>query len=101
MTKEQAQAAGWKPGKVLGNGIPGGQIGGDVFENANGLVPGAPGRTWREADLGINLMMTERSELSRALLGIEAFERISSVLTRVMDQDESFGLDERFAVRFA
>lgn len=42
----------------------------------------------------------ERYEESKTLLGVEAFERISSVLIRAMDQDESFGLDERFTVRF-
>ncbi|MEU3188129.1 barstar family protein [Streptomyces sp. NPDC006923] len=45
-------------------------------------------------------LIWEHSEASKAALGIEVFERFSSVLIRVMDQDESFGLDERFTVRF-
>ncbi|WP_157876858.1 polymorphic toxin-type HINT domain-containing protein [Streptomyces graminilatus] len=57
VTKAQAAAAGWEPGKALGNRIPGAQIGGDVFENADGLLPHFPGRTWSEADVGLNNMM--------------------------------------------
>ena len=57
VTKAQASAAGWVPGKALGNKIRGAQIGGDVFENADGLLPSAGGRTWYEADVGINNMM--------------------------------------------
>lgn len=68
MTKAQAQAAGWAPGKALGNSIPDGQIGGDVFENTNNVVPGAPGRTWQEADLGINPMMKRSKQAGWRLL---------------------------------
>ncbi|MGW2857184.1 polymorphic toxin-type HINT domain-containing protein [Streptomyces sp. NPDC001215] len=57
VTKTQAEAAGWEPGKALGNKIPGAQMGGDVFENLDGLLPPAPGRTWYEADVGIDNMM--------------------------------------------
>jgi hypothetical protein len=57
VTKEQAATAGWEPGKALGNKISGARIGGDVFENADGLLPSAGGRTWYEADVGINNMM--------------------------------------------
>ena len=42
----------------------------------------------------------EHSEASKSLMGVEVFERICSVLVRAMDQDESFGLEERFTVRF-
>lgn len=42
----------------------------------------------------------KNSEVSRANLGTEVFERLSSVLIRVMSQDESLGLDEKFTVRF-
>jgi ribonuclease inhibitor len=45
-------------------------------------------------------LIWENSGASKAILGVEVFEKISSVLIRVMDQDESFGLDERFTVRF-
>jgi ribonuclease len=68
VTKAQATAAGWKPGKALGNKIPGGQIGGDIFENTNGVVPSASGRTWREADLGINPMMSRAKQPGWRLL---------------------------------
>ncbi|MFE7558506.1 polymorphic toxin-type HINT domain-containing protein [Kitasatospora sp. NPDC057500] len=68
VTKAQAAAAGWKPGKALGNSIPGGQIGGDVFENTNGVVPPAPGRTWQEADLGLNPMMSRAKQPGWRLL---------------------------------
>lgn len=54
LTKGQAAARGWQPGKALGNSVPGGQIGGDVFNNTNNVVPPAPGRVWYEADIGIN-----------------------------------------------
>ncbi|WP_229068812.1 RHS repeat-associated core domain-containing protein [Actinoplanes sp. DH11] len=53
VTKTQAQAAGWEPGKALGNKVPGGQIGGDPFRNTTGVVPAAPGRSWFEADVGL------------------------------------------------
>lgn len=57
VTKAEAAAEGWAPGKALGNSIPGAQIGGDVFENADGLLPRAAGRTWYEADVGLSNMM--------------------------------------------
>jgi ribonuclease inhibitor len=45
-------------------------------------------------------LVWESSEDSKDHLGIELFEKISSVLIRVMDQDESFGLDDKFTVCF-
>ncbi|WP_053746091.1 polymorphic toxin-type HINT domain-containing protein [Streptomyces sp. NRRL WC-3618] len=57
VTKAQAAAAGWEPGKALGNKIPGAQIGGDIFENTDGFLPPSAGRIWYEADIGINNMM--------------------------------------------
>ncbi|WP_370112284.1 ricin-type beta-trefoil lectin domain protein [Streptacidiphilus sp. MAP12-33] len=68
VTKDQAAAAGWKPGKALGNSIPGGQIGGDVFNNTDDLVPNAPGRTWFEADVGLNPMMSRAKQPGWRLL---------------------------------
>jgi RHS repeat-associated protein len=68
MTKVQAEAAGWQPGKALGNKIPGGQLGGDIFENSTGILPGADGRVWHEADLGINPMMTRAKQPGWRLL---------------------------------
>jgi ribonuclease inhibitor len=45
-------------------------------------------------------LIWENSGVSRALLGVEVFDRISSVLIGVAKEDESFELDERFSVRF-
>jgi hypothetical protein len=51
VTKTQARALGWKPGMDLSIVAPGKIIGGDIFENRENLLPSAPGRLWREADL--------------------------------------------------
>ena len=40
------------------------------------------------------------SRASEALMGPEVFGKIKSILIRVMDQDESFGLKDRFTVSF-
>ncbi|WP_342752086.1 polymorphic toxin-type HINT domain-containing protein [Amycolatopsis sulphurea] len=63
VTKETAEAAGWSKGKALGNHIPQGQIGGDVYKNAprdpgDMLLPRAPGRIYYEADVGLDPAMT-------------------------------------------
>lgn len=42
----------------------------------------------------------EDSETSRVLLGTDEFEKIKSVLVRVMDQDKSLELSEKFTVSF-
>jgi ribonuclease inhibitor len=42
----------------------------------------------------------EESETSRTLLGPDVFEKIKSVLVRVMDQDKSLGLSKKFTVSF-
>lgn len=68
MTKAQAKAAGWEPGKALGNKIPGAQMGGDVFDNLDGLLPSSPGRTWHEADIGIDNMMKRSKQPGTRLL---------------------------------
>jgi len=52
LTKQQAIQAGWRPGKALENSVPGGQIGGDIFENSTSILPSIPGRVWYEADIG-------------------------------------------------
>jgi RHS repeat-associated protein len=52
ITKTQAKALGWK--STLGNlhtVAPGKSIGGDIFNNKEGLLPAAIGRTWFEADI--------------------------------------------------
>ena len=68
ITKDQAVAAGWKPGKALGNSVPGAQIGGDEFDNSSGLLPDARFRTWYEADLGVNNMMSRAKQPGWRLL---------------------------------
>lgn len=51
LTKEQAEALGWmqKRGN-LNQILPGAIIGGDIYRNERGKLPGAPGRIWYEAD---------------------------------------------------
>ncbi|MEU4923722.1 ribonuclease domain-containing protein [Streptomyces parvus] len=68
VTKAEAAAQGWKPGKALGNKIPGAQLGGDVFQNSDGKLPPAPGRTWYEADIGIDSTMTRAKQPGTRLL---------------------------------
>lgn len=66
--KAQAAANGWKPGKALNNTNPGGQLGGDIFENSNNLLPSSPGRVWREADIGMNNTMSRSNQPGTRLL---------------------------------
>jgi filamentous hemagglutinin len=58
VNKMDAYAAGWSEGKAVNNYVPGGQIGGDIFRNSDGLLPSAPGRTWFEADIGLSNTMS-------------------------------------------
>ena len=52
LTKEQAQKKGWSNKKNnLGDVAPGYAIGGDVFQNREGLLPKAKNRTWYECDV--------------------------------------------------
>lgn len=50
VTKDMARARGWRGGGLC-EVWPGHAIGGDVFNNFGGNLPGAPARTYREADL--------------------------------------------------
>ena len=68
VTKAQAVKQGWKPGKALGNSIPQGQIGGDVFQNATSILPSAPERVWYEADVGLDSTMTRVKQPGTRLL---------------------------------
>ncbi|RKH35807.1 ribonuclease [Corallococcus sicarius] len=68
ITKAQAQAAGWQPGKALWNSVPGGQIGGDVFMNTTGVLPTVPGRVWYEADVGLVGSMSRAKQEGTRLL---------------------------------
>ncbi len=51
LTKREARARGWRPGRDLCRVAPGRVIGGDRFGNREGLLPEKPGRVWYEADL--------------------------------------------------
>lgn len=50
LTKAQARDLGWRSGS-LEPYAPGCCIGGDTFQNREGLLPKAPGRTYRECDI--------------------------------------------------
>ncbi|MBN4834179.1 hypothetical protein H4F76_13340 [Enterobacter hormaechei] len=68
VTKEAAIESGWKAGKALNNSVPGGQIGGDVFRDADNLLPSVPGRIWREADIGLDSSMSRSNQPGTRLL---------------------------------
>ncbi|MFB8376023.1 ribonuclease [Paenibacillus taichungensis] len=52
ITKKEAKELGWEPSKGnLEKVAPGKSIGGDVFQNREGLLPKKKGRTWYEADI--------------------------------------------------
>jgi hypothetical protein len=68
VTKQNAKAAGWKHGKAVGNSVPGGQLGGDVYRNDTGILPSAPGRVWYEADVGLNNAMSRPKQPGTRLL---------------------------------
>ena len=50
VTKKEARSAGWEKGS-LEKYFPGCSIGGDVFQNREGLLPKASGRTYYECDI--------------------------------------------------
>jgi hypothetical protein len=51
LTKAEASKRGWQPSRGnLCDVAPGMMIGGDVFTNAQHLLPSAPHRVWHEAD---------------------------------------------------
>lgn len=55
ITKKEARKHGWDPSKGnLCEVLPGKAIGGDIFTNREGNLPGRHGRTWFEADLNYN-----------------------------------------------
>ncbi|TCQ99298.1 PAAR-like domain-containing protein [Neorhizobium sp. JUb45] len=68
VTKADAAKAGWAPGKAVGNYVPGGQIGGDVFDNTTNILPPAAGRTWQEADVGLVNTMSRKKQPGTRLL---------------------------------
>ncbi|RNM02887.1 ribonuclease [Dickeya undicola] len=68
VTKQVAENNGWAGGKALNNYVSGGQIGGDVFHNTTNLLPSAPGRSWYEADIGLNNTMSRAKQAGTRLL---------------------------------
>ncbi len=50
-TKEEAEAAGWKPGKWPSNFIPNKMITRGRYYNDDGHLPSSTGRIWYEADI--------------------------------------------------
>ncbi|WP_368664438.1 ribonuclease domain-containing protein, partial [Dickeya sp. DW 0440] len=68
VTKQVAEDNGWAGGKALNNYVSGGQIGGDVFHNTTNLLPSAPGRSWYEADIGLNNTMSRAKQAGTRLL---------------------------------
>lgn len=69
VTKSEAVAAGWKPGKALGNHLPNGQIGGDLFRDPRSIgLPTPPGRVWREADIGLTNQMSRSNQAGTRIL---------------------------------
>nr|WP_290127800.1 ribonuclease domain-containing protein [Serratia plymuthica] len=68
VTKGTAMGSGWKAGKALNNSVPNGQIGGDVFRDADNLLPSAPGRVWLEADIGLDSKMSRSNQPGTRLL---------------------------------
>ena len=56
------------PTYVLNNTNPGKQIGGDVFENTTNVLPSKSGRTWFEADVGLNNKMSRSNQAGTRLL---------------------------------
>ena len=51
ITKDDAKAQGWRGG-ALSNTLPGKCIGGDLFQNREGLLPKKEGRQYYECDIG-------------------------------------------------
>ena len=69
LTKAEAGALGWEKGRAVGNFTDRkGQIGGDIFYNDDLLLPVKPGRTWFEADIGLNNMMKRSKQHGTRLL---------------------------------
>ncbi|CAB3749046.1 hemagglutinin repeat-containing protein [Paraburkholderia humisilvae] len=66
VTKSDAYQQGWQEGKAVNNYVPGGQIGGDIFRNSDGLLPSADGRIWYEADIGLNNTMSRSNPVQPA-----------------------------------
>jgi hypothetical protein len=69
VTKAQAKALGWVEGKAIGNYLPDGQIGGDIFKFPQSIgLPAAPGRIWFEADVDLISTITRKKQPGIRLL---------------------------------
>lgn len=68
VSKDIAIEKGWRPGKALENYVPGGQIGGDIYQNTTKLLPESTGRVWREADVGLIGDMSRAKQAGTRLL---------------------------------
>lgn len=70
VTKAQAAQQGWQPGKALDNSVPGGQLGGDTFNNTPPItgLPANPSRTWVEVDIGLSGTQSRSNQPGTRLL---------------------------------
>lgn len=97
VTKREARNAGWENGS-LEKFFPGCSIGGDVFQNREGLLPKAKGRTYYECDIdtaGQESRGAKRIVFSDDGLIYYTDNRYES-FTLLYDgtQDESFSIEE-------
>ena len=96
ITKAEARALGWSSGS-LERYAPGKCIGGDSFGNREGLLPKAPGRTWRECDintLGKSSRGAERLVFSNDGLIYYTADRYESFTLLADASAQAEGLDE-------
>nr|WP_276318272.1 ribonuclease domain-containing protein [Serratia microhaemolytica] len=68
LTKEMATEKGWRAGKALHNSVKNGKIGGDIFKDADNLLPSMPDRIWYEADIGLDSKMSRSNQPGTRLL---------------------------------
>ena len=96
ITKKEAKALGWSSGS-LEKYAPGRCIGGDSFGNREGLLPSAPGRTWKECDintLGKSSRGDERLVYSNDGLIYYTGDRYQSFVFLAAAEGEAPALDE-------
>ena len=96
ITKKEARGLGWSSGS-LEKYAPGKCIGGDSFGNREGLLPAAPGRTWKECDintLGKDSRGDERLVYSNDGLIYYTGDRYQSFVFLAAATEEPSGLDE-------
>lgn len=76
--------------KALGNYVPGGQIGGDIFANSTKILPDVPGRVWYEADIGLNNSMSRAKQPGTRLL--YSNDGLTYVTSNHYDTAEALGI---------